>query len=152
MFTYGSEIEVARPPIEVFSVLIDIGRWTEWTDMRDMHHDQSGPIGIGSSGTFTLPGPFRGPIRYKLTGLVPDRHVRYENSHPAFAWTAEYSLEPTDSGTRLATSGTFQLRGLWKILQPIIAREVGRGEADELARLKSTIEGSAAHQATVVSA
>ncbi|HEY8170991.1 MAG TPA: SRPBCC family protein [Candidatus Limnocylindria bacterium] len=152
MFTYGSEVEVAQTPAEVFSALLDIGRWTEWTDMRDMHHDQSGPIRIGSSGTFTLPGPFRGPIRYELTGLEPDRHVRYEMAHSAFAWTAEYSLEPTESGTRLATSGRFQLRGLWRILQPIIAREMGRGEADELARLKAIIEEVPARPSAAVSA
>ena len=34
MFTYGSEIEVARSPSEVFSGILDIERWTEWTDMR----------------------------------------------------------------------------------------------------------------------
>jgi uncharacterized protein YndB with AHSA1/START domain len=152
MFTYGSEIEVARPPTEVFSALIDIARWTEWTDMRDMHHDQSGPIRIGSSGTFTLPGPFRGPIHYELTGLEPNRHVRYEMVHNAFAWTAEYTLEPSDSGTRLATSGTLQLRGLWRVLQPIVAREFGRSEADELTRLKAIIEGVPAHPSAMVSA
>lgn len=151
MFTYGSEIEVARPPAEVFSALIDIGRWTEWTDMQDMHHDQSGPIRVGASGTFTLPGPFRGPIRYKLASLVPDQHVRYEMAHNAFAWTAQYDLEPADAGTRLATSGTFGLRGPWRLLQPIIAREVGRSEAGELARLKAIVEGVPAHQPAVAS-
>lgn len=152
MFTYGSEIEVARPPAEVFSALIDIARWTEWTDMQDMHHDQSGPIGIGSTGTFSLPGPFRGPIRYELTSLVPSQHVRYEMAHSAFAWTAEYNLEPAESGTRLATSGTFGLRGLWRLLQPIIAREVGQSEAGELARLKAIIEGVPAQPSAVMSA
>ena len=144
MFTYGSEIEVARPPSEVFSGILDIERWTEWTDMRDVRPDRPAPVEIGSTGTFSLPGAFRGPIRYELMDLEPNRHVRYEMAHPAFAWKAEYSFEPSAAGTRVATSGTFQLRGLWKLLQPIIARDVARGEADELARLKAILEESQA--------
>jgi hypothetical protein len=143
MFTYASEVDIARPAHEVFAAINDIAGWSEWTDMRDIRHDQPGPVGAGSTGTFTLPGsPFKGPIRYELTGFEPDRRVTYALTHRAFAWTAELTVQPSGAGSRLATSGTFQLRGWWRLLQPVISREVSRGEAGELERMKAMLESA----------
>ena len=143
MFTYASEVTVERPASEVFAAVNDIERWTEWTEMRDVRHDRPGPMRVGSTGVFSLPGgPFRGPIRWELTRFDPDRSVTYEMRHPAFAWSAEMSVAPADSGSRLSTSGTFQLRGWRRLLQPIIAREVARSEAEELVKLKAILEGA----------
>ena len=141
MFTYASEVDIARPAREVFAAINDIAGWSEWTDMRDVRHDQPGPIAAGSTGTFTLPGGlFSGPIRFELTRLEPDQRVTYEMTHPAFTWTAEMRVEPTDAGSRLATSGAFRLRGWRRVLQPIVSREVSRGEAAELDRMKAILE------------
>ena len=145
MFAYASEVSVERPPAEVFAAVIDIERWTEWTDMRSVQHDQAGPVRVGSAGTFALPGGlFTGPVRYELTTLDPDRRVVYEMAHPAFEWRAELRVEPDGAASRLATSGTFKLHGWRRLLQPIIAREVARGEADELVRLKTILEAAPA--------
>jgi hypothetical protein len=142
MFTYASEVDVRRPVDEVFAAITDIQRWGEWTDMTEIRPDQPGPITVGSTGTFTLPGPFKGPIRYALAHLESNRSVRYEMAHPGFTWTAELSVSPASGGSRLATSGTFRIRGWRRLLEPIIAREVSRGEADELARMKSLLESA----------
>jgi hypothetical protein len=48
------------------------------------------------------------------------------------------------SESRLSTSGEFRLHGLWRLLQPIVAREVSRGEAGELERLKAILESAPA--------
>jgi Polyketide cyclase / dehydrase and lipid transport len=144
MFRYASEVPVARPAREVFAAVVDIARWGEWTDMREVRPDGSGPIRVGSGGTFTMPGPFRGPIRYELTDLEMDRQVTYRIEHPAFSWTAVMGVAPEGDGSRLATSGEFRLRGVWRLLQPIVAREVSRGEATELVRLKAILESAPA--------
>ena len=150
MFRYASEVTVERPAAEVFAAVLDIERWTEWTDMKDVRYDQPGPVCVGSSGTFSLPGTFRGPVRYRLTELEADRRVVYEMTHSAFTWTAELRVAPDGHGSRLATSGTFQLRGLWRLLQPIVAREVAGGEEAELVRLKAILEAAPAAAATTV--
>ncbi len=142
MFRYASDVTVARPASEVFAATVDIARWGDWTDMRDVRHDGSGPIRVGSTGTFTMPGPFHGPIRYELTDLEPGRQVTYRIEHPAFTWTAVMGVAPEDAGSRLATSGEFRLHGLWRLLQPVVAREVSRGEASELARSKAILESA----------
>jgi uncharacterized protein YndB with AHSA1/START domain len=149
MFRYASEVDVTRPAEEVFAAITDIQRWAEWTDMTEIRQDRPGPIAMGSTGTFRLPGPFKGPIRYELARLEPNRSVTYEMTHPGFTWTAELKVSPNGGGSRLATSGTFRLRGWRRLLEPIIAREVSRGEADELARMKSLLESPVAPSAGV---
>ena len=149
MFTYASEVDVSRPVDDVFAAITDSARWGVWTDMSDIRHDRPGPITVGSTGTFMLPGPFKGPIRYELAHLEPNRSVRYEMTHPGFTWTAELSVTPAAGGSRLATSGTFRVRGWRRLLEPILAREVSRGEADELARMKSLLESASAPAAAV---
>ena len=149
MFTYASDIDVSRPVDEVFAAITDIRRWGEWTDMSEIRPDRPGPIAIGSTGTFTLPGPFKGPIRYELARLEPNRSVRYEMTHSGFTWTAEFRVTPEGGGSRLATSGTFRIRGWRRLLEPIIAREVSRGEAGELVRMKSLLESVATPAAAV---
>lgn len=146
MFSYASEVSVARPAAETFAAVTDIARWGEWTDMRDVLPDGTGALRVGSTGSFTLPGPFRGPVRYELTALDPNRRVEYRITHAAFEWRAEVQVEAEagSDGTRLATSGEYRLRGLWRLLEPIVAREVRRGEASELARLKAILEAAPA--------
>ncbi len=100
---------------------------------------------MGSTGTFALPGsPFKGPIRYELTGFEPGSSVTYAIEHPSFAWTAQMTVEPSGSGSRLASHGEFHIRGWRRMLQPLIAREVAHSEATELVRLKAILEGTAA--------
>jgi hypothetical protein len=143
MFTYASTVTVARAAHEVFEAVNDISGWTDWTDMRDVRISPPAAVRIGATGTFTMPGPFTGPIRFELTEMEPNRRVRYAISHPSFNWTAEIAVEPeTVASSRLTTRGQFRMRGWRRLLEPIVAREVRRGEATELIRLKALLEAS----------
>ena len=142
MATYAAETEVLRPADEVFAVVLDIARWGEWTDMQDIRQDGTGQPAVGSTGTFSLPGPFHGPVTFELTALEPNRRVEYRMRHPSFEWRAEMSVQPRPAGARLATSGEFRMRGWRRVLEPIVGRELRKVEAGELQRLKALLEGS----------
>lgn len=144
MISYASEIDVTRPAEEVFAAVLDISRWGEWTEMRDIRSEGSDPPRVGTTGTFTLPGPFRGPIRFELTALEPNRRVEYRLTHPGFDWRAEVDVEPRPDGSRLATRGEYRLLGWRRILEPVVGREVRKGEAEELVQLKALLEASPA--------
>jgi hypothetical protein len=131
-------------PDEAFAAVIDIARWGEWTDMRDIRPDGSGSPAVGSTGTFALSGPFSGPIRYELTALEPNHRVEYHLTHPSFDWRAEVIVEPVGAGARMVSAGEFRLVGWRRLLEPIVAREIRRGEAAELVRLKAILEASQA--------
>lgn len=144
MSRYESHLNIGRSTAEAFAAISDIARWSEWTDMREVTHDQAGPIAVGSSGSFTMPGPFRGPIHFEATTYEPGRLVAYVMSHPAFDWHAEMRVEPEGAGSRVSSSGDFRMRGWRRVLQPMVAREVRRGEANELIRLREILEREAA--------
>jgi uncharacterized protein YndB with AHSA1/START domain len=143
MIHYTAEVDVARPAADVFAAVNDIAGWTAWTDMRDVQAVGTGPIHVGSSGTFRMPkGPFKGPIRYEATAIDPDRRVVYFMTHPAFDWEAVIAVEPDGTGSRLSTSGNFRLHGWRRLLEPLVRGEITRGEAAELDRLKAILEGA----------
>ena len=143
MSSYESQVRIERSAAETFAAISDISRWGEWTDMRDVTREDDGPISVGSTGSFELPGPFRGPVRFETIDYQPDRLVAYRMSHPAFEWRAEMRVEPDGGGSRVSSLGDFTVRGWRRVLQPIVAREVRRGEAGELSRLKAVLEGGA---------
>jgi uncharacterized protein YndB with AHSA1/START domain len=141
MIRYSAEVGVARPAADVFAAVNDIAGWTAWTDMREVRPEETGPVRVGSAGTFRMPkGPFKGPIRYEAMTVDADRRVVYRMTHPAFEWAAEIAVEPDVAGSRLSTSGTFRLRGWRRLLEPMVRGEIQRGEAAELDRLKAILE------------
>lgn len=144
MVSYASETDVRRPANEVFPVVLDISRWSEWTDMEDIRPRNGGPSAVGTRGTFTLPRTFHGPVQFELTELEPNRRVEYRMTHPSFDWRAEIVVEPLATGSKLSTSGEFRLRGWRRLLEPIAGREIRRGEAAELVRLKALLEAPVA--------
>jgi hypothetical protein len=149
MIRYASQVGVTRSPADVFAAVNDISGWTGWTDMREVRPEAVGPIRVGSAGTFTLAkGPFKGPIRYEATTVEPDRRVVYHLTHSAFEWVAQMAVEPDGAGSRLSSSGTFRLRGMWRLLQPVVGGEIARGEAAELDRLKAILEAHRTEGAT----
>ncbi len=143
MIHYTAEVGVARPAADVFAAVNDIAGWTAWTDMRDVQSEGTGPVRVGSAGTFLMSkGPFKGPIRYEATALDPGRRVAYRMTHPAFDWDAVIAVEPDGPRSRLSTSGTFRLKGWRRLLEPLVRGEITRGEAAELYRLKAILEGA----------
>jgi uncharacterized protein YndB with AHSA1/START domain len=146
MVSYESHISVARPPEEVFATIVDFRTWSRWTDMDDVRPDDDGPPRLGSGGTFRMTkGPFKQPARYELVELEPGRRGVWRVTHPAFEWRAEMRTETEAGGTRLTNAGRMQLRGVWRLLSPLIGRELGSNEARELDRIKAMLESEPTH-------
>lgn len=143
MITYDARVSIARPPHDVYTAMIDPDRYGEWTDMVDVRSDV-GPIRVGSRGTFRLAGsPIKGDLRFEYVELEPDRRIVIRVDHPLLAWHSVSELTPTDTGTDLRYAGEIRLRGIRRLLEPFLAREVRAGEEAEAGRLKALVEGSA---------
>jgi carbon monoxide dehydrogenase subunit G len=141
MIKHSTTIEIARPPSEVFAVLLDMERYGEWTEMVDSRYETAGDPRVGSRGTFRfLGGPLKGTLRFQITELTPDRQVTFQVHHPVAEWTSVSRLEPSDGGTRLEYAGVIRMRGWRRLLEPLMAGEVQRGEEKEVLRLKALLE------------
>jgi uncharacterized protein YndB with AHSA1/START domain len=140
MIAYSSEVTIERPPEVVFAALLDPGLYPQWTDMIDVSWDP-GPARRGTRGRFRLAkGPIKGELAVEVIELAPDRRLVMRITHPSLDWTATSSLVAEQGRTRLTYAGEVRLRGWRRLLEPLVAREVRAGEAQEAQRLKALLE------------
>jgi uncharacterized protein YndB with AHSA1/START domain len=148
MIRYSSDVTIDRPPRAVFEALLDPDLYAKWTPMADMSFEDAGPPRVGLRGRFRMTeGPLKDPLDMEIVELEPDRRVAYRITHPSLDWLAVTSLHPDGAGTRVTYAGEMSLRGWRRILEPLVGREVSRGEVKEILRFKALLEGSAAQVA-----
>ena len=141
MIRYSSEVTIQRSPAEVLDALLDPARYAEWTDMVDMQFGREPRLGLGAKGSFRFAkGPISGPLDIEVTELETDRRLVIQITHPSLDWTSVSTLAAEGSGTRLTYAGEMQLKGWRRILEPVVSRELGSGEAKEVQRLKAILE------------
>jgi len=141
MIRYSSEITIARPPKAVFDALLDPALYSKWTPMVDMSFEDSGPPRVGSRGRFRMAeGPIKGLLDMEITELQPERRLAIRVTHPSLDWLAVTTLQPDEHGTRVTYAGEMALRGWRRILEPMMGREVSKGEATEIRRFKVLLE------------
>lgn len=152
MIRYSSDVTIDRPPRAVFEALLNPALYAQWTPMVDLAFEDAGPPRIGLRGRFRMAeGPIKGMLDMEIVELEPDRRVAFRVTHPSLAWTAVTSLRPEGAGTRVTYAGEMSLRGWRRILEPIMSREVGKGEATEILKFKALLEGDATLAPTLAS-
>ena len=152
MIRYSSEVAIDRPPSVVFNALLDPDLLPNWTPMADVTFEGAGPPRVGTRGRFRMTeGPFNGPLDMQIVELEPDRRVAYRVSHPALNWLAVTTLSQEGNGTRVTYAGEMSLRGWRRILEPIMGREVSKGEAAEIRKFKALLEADTAAAAAPTS-
>lgn len=140
MIRYATKVRIERPPREVIALLTDQDRYGEWTDMVDVRFDTSEPR-VGTRGTFRIQGfPITGPLAMEIVELAPDSRVVIQVEHPALDWRSISDVTRTPTGSELLYAGEIRLRGWRRLLEPLMAREIRRGEQAEAERLKAILE------------
>jgi uncharacterized protein YndB with AHSA1/START domain len=140
---YSSTHTIGVPPPAIFDVLLDPARYREWTEMQGTTWDGDGPVRVGTTGSFRMPGgPFAGALRLEIVELEPNRRFVAHVMHPKFDWISTTDLERDGDGTRMTYGGEIRFKGLQRLLEPFIKGEVARGEAKEVENLKALLEGT----------
>jgi uncharacterized protein YndB with AHSA1/START domain len=137
---YSSEVTIKRSPSEVLDALLDADLYSKWTPMVDVEFDGEGRPGPGTTGRFRMSeGPIKGTLEMRIAELDPRRLV-VKVTHPSLDWTAVSTVAPEGAGTRLTYAGELGFRGWRRLLEPLMAGEVRKGEANEALRLKALLE------------
>jgi uncharacterized protein YndB with AHSA1/START domain len=145
MIRYSSDVTINRSPRDVIDALLDAGRYSEWTPMVDVQFDGAGRPGVGTTGRFRLTeGPIKDMLEMRIAELDPDRRLVIRVSHPAMEWTAISTVAAEGAGTRLTYAGELGFKGWRRLLEPMMAGEVRKGEAQEARRLKAVLESETA--------
>ena len=129
------------PPEAVWAALVDPARRARW--LASMREEQSpAPLAVGTRVTSrrTAPGS-RSTYVSTVKRLDPPRRMEMDvarnGEHVA---TGGYALAATPEGTRVTAYGEFELKGLQRMMTPIVAAGMEKELEADLAGLKRHLE------------
>ena len=143
MIRYSVEETIERSADQVWAYAVDIDRHPEWMGVLDARVIRGRPADVGAMGRETVRiGPRRYAAEFTVVASRPGRHIAWRIAGGVpMSGEVRLDLEPIGPGrTRVVYAGSFGLTGLWRLLEPLLAGEIRRGEAAELGRLKGVLE------------
>ena len=148
MLSYESAVTISRPPADVFPFLVEPAKQALWADVPMRRLDEGEPA-AGSRMELTLAGgPIKAVIGVRYTRIEPPIELAWETYSGPIGWQGSYRVEAVDGGSsRLSQAGELRFKGLWRLLEPIVGREIRSGEIKELEKLKAIIEATPAETA-----
>jgi uncharacterized membrane protein len=145
MIRYETEQVIARSADDVWAYAADIVRHPEWMAVADAHVLNGQGTEVGARGRERLLlGPFRWDVEFEVSEAVPGRRIVWRSIAGApFQLEVALDLEPIGPESTRATYGAaIQVRGLWRLLTPLVAMEGKAGPERELMRLKENVEAA----------
>jgi carbon monoxide dehydrogenase subunit G len=138
-------IEIARPPGEVYELLMDPDRLGDWVSIHRAVKDVSDrPLRKGSTLRQTLHlGGTDFDVAWTVVEADPPGHVRWEGKGPARSVAiAEYDLAESDGGTRFSYANEFKLPGgpLGAVAARVVSGASERETERTLENLKRLLE------------
>ena len=143
MIRIERSVQIDRPRGEVFAFLTDIESLPQWQ------------TGVVHSGRLTegdvRPGfRFEETVKVALWKLYTVCSVTDVKGNERFAFEARssgpidydgaFELQPVAGGTRLTLEGSVRLKGLWRLLQPLLAGDLRKETRQELDTMKRLLE------------
>lgn len=134
------EVEIARPPSEVFAFLADGEHDRLW---RGGVLDIKRKSGSGKGAIYEqgVKGPFgrRVAADYEITQFEPDTRIGFRAIAGPVRPAGSYVLEPTPTGTGVTFALSCTPSGLTKLMTPMVAKTM-QAEVSQLGRLKEVLE------------
>ena len=141
------EIEIGRPPEDVFTVLTDLDRLPDWaTIVADTREVSDTPLRVGCT--------FRQRLRvlgqeletsWRVTEFDAPRLVAYEATGPAGSrMDMRQTVQPVPGGSRLTLEVDYDLPGgaVGEALDHLVVHSQNEGEAERsLEQLRGLLEG-----------
>ncbi len=143
MIKFETEQTIARSAHDVWTYAADILRHPDWMGVANARILDGQGSEVGARGRERLMfGPFRWDVEIEVTEAVPGRRLVWRTvSGSPMSGDIALDLAPIGpSSTRATYGAALTLRGLWRMLTPLVAMEGKAGQARELQRLKENVE------------
>ena len=136
-------IQIGRARAEVFDFLTNVENLPRWQgNLVQSVPISDGPVRAGFQFEETIHVMMR-----KIRALCTVTEIR-ANEHFAFEMRssgpldcdARFELQPVSGGTRLTLIGYASLKGVWRLLKPMVAAELRKESLAELMVLKALLE------------
>jgi len=149
MIKVDYHVEIRRTPVEIFDYVTDVERIPDWqhvAGVRKVTKHDAGPLRVGSR--FTMERQARGgvaTIDATVTAIEPGRGFDFHTvDNDGFVGDFATTLTGQDGGTDLHWAVRMQPPNLlYRLLQPVIAREIRRSATADFAELRAKLEGGA---------
>jgi uncharacterized protein YndB with AHSA1/START domain len=142
----GSKV-IDRPIEQVWKFLTSVENASKWdTDIVEARQTSDGPVGLGT--TLDAVSESRGKrrtMKIKVTEYEMNKKVAWTVDDPRMgSGRSIYTFEPAGSGTRLSKASELELKGVFKMLTPIIRRRLSQEEIGlDLDNIKHNVEDAA---------
>jgi uncharacterized protein YndB with AHSA1/START domain len=143
-----SNIEIARPPEEVFAYVTDPSRLAEWQEsLVSARAEGGGPPAVGSKAiTIRRVGRSERTMTMELTNISPPRSWAARGIDGPIRAIVNGTVEPVEDGarSRVTIELDFEGHGLGKLLVPLVVRRQAQKEMPRNIRnLKERLESGA---------
>jgi hypothetical protein len=146
MFTFESSIMIRQPVDEVFAFVSDLGNAPKWQKgVVQSRRASEGPLRVGTR--------FEEDVRILgrhtdtvcvVTVFDPPRQFAFRSTASGVVeYEGRFTCSPHEGGTRLDLSGKMQLKGLWRLVEPVFARETKTEIMREMEAIKRSLESEA---------
>ena len=142
MLRHAGEIIVCRPVTQVFDFLSNLENAPQWQNgVLASEVITTGQIGVGTRFKETLKLMGR-PVEAicEIIEHEPGHRFVWQGSAPSLKFQGQYQFEPVSEGTRVSYTGSTELSGLWRLVEPLMAGEINKEIDTELKMIKSAVE------------
>jgi polyketide cyclase/dehydrase/lipid transport protein len=135
-----AEVDISRPPEEVFDYCSDPGREPEWNPMmKTSKKITDGPLGVGSRyATEFVKGP---PMVMECVGYERPAAWSLVGRSSALQAGGGGRVLPAADGSHLIMRMELEPRGLLRLAAPLLRRRMKPMLERDLANIKSVLEG-----------
>jgi len=139
---FQASIMVNRPLPAVFSTVADFESWPKWeASFLEVKRQSSGAHMLGAVYWCKRKSPSIAESHFVVAEYEPDRKLGIEGDWVGFLKpVASFHFETVPDGTLVTCIGRPQLRGLFRLLQPMMIRMGQRLNAEYLGNLKRLAE------------
>ena len=134
---------INRPVEAVFAFVADLENNPKWeTNFVEVKRVSPEPLGVGTvyQCVLRVPGQ-RVTSRIEITEFTPNQRISFRGDRPASAKpVGSITFEPLGSGTKVTTLPRPEMRGVFKLLEPMMAGYIRRSNAKHLQNLKTLLE------------
>lgn len=138
MIKVTETVAISSSPTEVFAFISNLDNIPLWD--REVKNFKLVTPGATKVGSRFVEESKVGSVNCEVTEFSPDKALAFSGLSTAMDFTERILVEPADKGVIITLTGTVQPKGLWKLLQPIIAAEFKNSSKQQLVALKNQLE------------
>jgi carbon monoxide dehydrogenase subunit G len=135
-------LEVARPLDEVFAFVGDFANTKDWDPgVADARKATDGPIRVGTR--YEVYVMFNGrklPMIYEVEAWDPPNRVVLQGDRKTVRAVDDIRFEATPSGTRIRYSADLRLKGVLKLVEPLVKKRFDETGKAAMAGMRRALE------------